>query len=78
MTLRGSVFTTNAGLPETDAVQGFVHVTTSAEVGPSPCSGAVSAVDVTAFLTTTDPLFIFHLFCLCLITPGFTQPITGL
>ena len=28
--------------------------------------GGRSAVDVTGFLATTDPLFIFHLFCLCL------------
>jgi hypothetical protein len=37
-----------------------------------------AAFDITGFLATADPLFIFHLFCLCLITPGFTQLITCL
>ena len=35
------------------------------------------AVDVTGLLAiASDLLFIFHLFCLCLYTPGFNPPIT--
>ena len=45
---------------------GCITVTTSAEVGPSPCSGGVRAVEVTDLLAIADPLFIFLWFCLVL------------
>jgi hypothetical protein len=40
----------------------FIIVTTSTEVGASPCSGGVRRFDVTGFQVSTDLHFFFHLF----------------
>ena len=46
-------------------------VTTTAQVGSSPCSAGLG---VAGLLAIADPLFIFHLFCLCFYTPVFHSP----
>jgi hypothetical protein len=52
----------------------YQYVTTSSEVGSSPCSGCVQAVDVTSLLAIADPFFIFHLFCLVFPNTWFSFP----